>query len=190
MAKPWDNENYKIDKPDKKTRIVQEMLLMHQYTFIGAPHIWYGDEIGMWGSDDPCTRKPMVWTDIEYEDETAHPFNKERKTDKVEQDTVLLNFYKKLISIRKANPALIYGDIVFSLVDDENRTLAYNRKYESNEIVVAFNKSESVKLLHIPVSNDGSYKDALNNKKIYVSENGFLNIELESTKAIILIHED
>ncbi len=190
MAKPWDNENYKIDKPDKKTRTVQEMLLIHQYTFIGAPHIWYGDEIGMWGSDDPCTRKPMVWTDIEYEDEMAHPFNKERKTDKVEQDTVLLNFYKKLISIRKANPALVYGDIVFSLVDDENRTLAYNRILESDEIVVAFNKSESKKVLQIPVSNGGKYINALDHNLIYNSENGFINTELDATKAIILIFEE
>ena len=94
------------------------------------------------------------------------------------------------IKIRKTNPALIYGDIDFSLIDDDNRTLAYNRTYDSNEIIVAFNKSESVKLLHIPVNNDGSYKDALNNKYIYVSVNGFLNIELESTKSIILIYED
>ena len=187
-AKPWENQNYKIDKPGKKTRAIQEMLLIHQYTFIGAPHIWYGDEVGMWGSDDPCTRKPMVWTDINYENETYHPFNQKRKTDKVEQDTILLDFYKKLIDLRKTNSALVYGDITFSVIDDENRTLAYNRKYESNEIVVAFNKAENVKSLHIPVSNDGSYKDALNSN-IYVSENGFLNIELKSTKAIILIYE-
>ena len=188
-AKPWENENYKIDKPDEKTRAIQKMLLIHQYTYIGAPHIWYGDEIGMWGSDDPCTRKPMVWSDIKYEDETTHPFNQERKTDKVEQDTSLLNFYKSLIHVRKSNPVLVYGDINFSLIDDKNRTLAYNRNYKSTEVVVAFNKSESVKIMHISVSNNGNYYNALDNKMKYSSKDGFIDLEMEPTKAAILILE-
>jgi glycosidase len=189
-AKPWENEDYKIDKPDEKTLAIQKMLLIHQYTYIGAPHIWYGDEVGMWGSDDPCTRKPMIWSDIKYDDETTHPFDKERKTDKVEQDSSLLNFYKKLIHIRKSNPVLVYGEINFSLIDDENRTLAYNRKNESDEIVVAFNKSESAKSLHIPVTNNGKYYNALDNKMIYNSESGFIDIEMEPTNAIILIFKN
>ncbi|MDA3953324.1 MAG: glycoside hydrolase family 13 protein [Bacteroidales bacterium] len=188
-AKPWENQDYKIDKPDEKTRKIQEMLLIHQYTFIGAPHIWYGDEVGMWGSDDPCTRKPMVWEDIVYEDEKAHPFNQKRKIDKVELDTSLLGFYKKLIQIRKTNQSLMFGDIEFSLIDDENRTLAYNRVLESNEVVVAFNKSESNKVLNIPVNNSGIFYNALNKEQKYKAENGILKIELEFTKAIILIFE-
>ena len=89
------------------------MLLIHQFTDIGAPHIFYGDEVGMWGADDPDCRKPMVWKDIKYEDETHTPFGKLRKPDKVEQDTALLSFYKKLINIRKENPVLMFGNINF-----------------------------------------------------------------------------
>jgi cyclomaltodextrinase / maltogenic alpha-amylase / neopullulanase len=185
MVKPYDNANYKIDKPDAKTRTIQKMLLIHQFTFIGAPHIWYGDEVGMWGADDPDTRKPMVWSDIVYADETTHPFGKERKTDKVEQDTELLDFYKKLIQIRKTNPILVDGDLTFSLVDDENNTLAYNRSNDKAEIVVAFNKSNEPKVLKIPVTKDGNYKDLLNEKSIQ-SEQGKLKIELEGMKAVIL----
>lgn len=190
QAKPWENKDYKIDKPDEHTRMIQKMLLIHQFTFIGSPHIWYGDEVGMWGSDDPGTRKPMVWPDIEYEDETLHPFGKKRKTDKVEQDTALLTFYKKLIQIRKDNPALISGDLTFSLVDDENRTFAYNRTYEKHEIVVAFNKSEKPKKIAIPVENNGQYYNALRNKQVIHSEENNLPIELGAEQAIILILKD
>lgn len=190
QAKPWENRDYKIDKPDEHTRVIQKMLLIHQFTFIGSPHIWYGDEVGMWGSDDPGTRKPMVWPDIEYEDETMHPFGEKRKTDKVEQDTALLNFYKKLIQIRKNNPALIYGDITFSLVDDENRTFAYNRTNESDEIVVAFNKSEATKTLTIPVENNGQYYNALSNKQVINSDQNSLQVELGAEQAMILILKD
>ena len=31
--------------------------------------IYYGDEVGMWGVNDPCCRKPMVWNEIKYEEE-------------------------------------------------------------------------------------------------------------------------
>ncbi len=185
QVKPYDNESYKIDKPDAKTRSIQEMLLIHQFTFVGAPHIWYGDEVGMWGADDPDTRKPMVWQDINYADETTHPFGKERKTDKVVQDTVLLDFYKKLIRIRKSNPVLIDGELTFSLVDDENNVLAYSRNNDKDEIVVVFNKSKQTKLLEIPVTKKGVYKDLLNGNSIQ-SEEGKLKIELEGMKAVIL----
>jgi cyclomaltodextrinase / maltogenic alpha-amylase / neopullulanase len=187
--KPYDDENYKIDMPDAQTRAIQEMLLIFQYTYIGAPHIWNGDEVGMWGADDPDTRKPMVWKDIQYEDETHHPFDKIRKRDKVQPDTTLLNYYKALIKIRKANPALIYGDITFSLIDDANRTLAYSRTYESKEIVVAFNKSEKKQILKIPVKKNGNYKNALNSNQTLKSEIGTLNVELEGNHAALFILE-
>ena len=185
MAKPYDNENYKIDKPDAKTRAIQEMLLIHQFTFVGAPHIWYGDEVGMWGADDPDTRKPMIWSDIQYDNETAHPFGKERKTDKVEQDITLLDFYKSLIQVRKSNPVLIDGHLKFSLVNDENNTLAYSRSNKETEMVVAFNKSNETKTLEIPVGKNGVYQDLLNKKSFQV-EDGKLKVELEGMKAIIL----
>ena len=33
-------------------------------TYVGAPMIYYGDEVGMWGPDDPSNRKPMLWPDL------------------------------------------------------------------------------------------------------------------------------
>ncbi len=187
QSKPYDNPDYKIDKPDSSTLSIQKMLLIHQFTFIGSPHIWYGDEVGMWGADDPDTRKPMVWQDIKYEDETTHPFNKPRPVNKVKQDTNLLNFYKKLIQVRKNNPALVYGNIVFSLADDENKTLAYSRIYENTEIVAAFNKSDKTQILKIPVQKNGIYKNALNENETFEAKEGILTIHLNPDKAIILV---
>lgn len=185
-AKPYDDGNYKIDKPDAKTRAIQEMLLIHQFTFIGAPHIWYGDEVGMWGADDPDTRKPMIWPDIRYDDETTHPFGKDRKADKVIQDVDLQSFYKRLIQIRKNNPVLIDGLLKFVLADDKNNTLAYSRSDDATEIIVAFNNSKEQKQLEIPVNKDGNYVDLLNPDRQFQSKNKKLLLVLEATKAIIL----
>ena len=68
---PREDPGYRIDRPDERTRRLQQLILVQQFTYIGAPHIWNGDEVGMWGADDPDERKPMVWSDLRYEDEVA-----------------------------------------------------------------------------------------------------------------------
>ena len=72
-------------------------------TLPGAPMVYYGDEAGMWGGDDPDCRKPMVWQDLNYEPEVSHPFNKPRPKDDVSFNQNLFDWYKKIISIRKDN---------------------------------------------------------------------------------------
>jgi glycosidase len=186
QVKPYDNPNYKIDKPDAYTEKIQKMLLIHQFTYIGAPHIWYGDEVGMWGADDPDTRKPMVWDDIKYEDENTHPFNQPRKVDKVMQDKELLGFYKALIKIRKENPALSHGDLNFILADDDNKILAYNRVYKESEIIVVFNKSNEEKNIVLITEHDGNYTNLLDEKQTILSNKHKISIQVKGEEAIIL----
>jgi glycosidase len=55
--------------------------------------IYYGDEAGMWGADDPSERKPMVWQDLTYEDERSHSvLGKSRTSDEVKFDNSLHEF--------------------------------------------------------------------------------------------------
>lgn len=42
-VKPTDNPDYKVDKPGRETHKVQKMVMINQYTFLGAPHIWNGN---------------------------------------------------------------------------------------------------------------------------------------------------
>ena len=98
--------------PDERTRRTQENILVQQFTYIGAPHIWNGDEVGMWGADDPDERKPMVWADLRYEDEVTHPFGRARRRDRVAPDTALFRVYRDLIALRKAHLRLfVDGDL-------------------------------------------------------------------------------
>jgi hypothetical protein len=76
------------------------------------------------------------------------------------------------------------------LVDDENRAFAYNRTYESDEIVVVFNKSETAKTLTIPVEKNGSYYNAMNEKQVLEAKDHRLNIGLGAQQAVILIVQD
>jgi glycosidase len=187
-AKPSDNPDYKINKPDELTRREQILFLVHQFTFVGAPHIWNGEEVGMWGADDPDCRKPMLWSDISYEDEKAN-YNpaKPRTVDVVKPDTALLNFYKKLTALRRENPTLIYGELNFIVADDEKMVLAYSRKYNNDEIVVLFNKSTKNQSVSLPGKIKMDYKEIFRVGQISMIdfENG-KEFKMEPLSAIVL----
>ncbi|MEO8140163.1 MAG: glycoside hydrolase family 13 protein, partial [Gemmatimonadota bacterium] len=120
-ANPREDPNYRIDRPDDRTRRIEAMILVQQFTWLGAPHIWNGDEVGMWGADDPDERKPLVWSDLIYEDEVTHPFGKPRHRDKVVPDTAQFRLYRDLIALRKAHLALFAEGSVRWLVTDDTR---------------------------------------------------------------------
>jgi cyclomaltodextrinase / maltogenic alpha-amylase / neopullulanase len=170
-AKPSENAEYKINKPDQRTRLEQILLLIHQFTFIGAPQIWNGEESGMWGADDPDCRKPVVWDDITYEDEsTAYDPEKSRPVDIVRPDTALRSFYKKLCKIRKENPVLIYGELQFSIADDRKMILAYRRTNGKDDIEVVFNRSDSTRIIDVPVNAEGKFVDMLSSDSFKSSD--------------------
>lgn len=75
-----DNPDYQIRKPNNPERRIQQLMVFAQFTLPGAPMIYYGDEAGMWGANDPCCRKPMLWPDIEYEPEETRPDGREKIT--------------------------------------------------------------------------------------------------------------
>jgi len=161
-AKPSDNPDYKINRPDEVTEKEKKLLLIHQFTFMGAPHIWNGDEVGMWGADDPDCRKPVVWDDIVYEDEKAnYDPSRNRPADDVRPDTSLLSFYKKLIVMRKANPVLVYGDLNFTLADDKKMVLAYSRRLNNEEIIAVFNRSDKSQSVTLPGLKGKKYVNIL-----------------------------
>ena len=188
QAKPADNPDYKIQKPDARTLAEQKLLLLHQFTFPGAPHIWNGDEVGMWGADDPDCRKPMVWDDLSYEVERAnYTPGKERPADTVRVDRDLLAYYQSLTAFRKEHPALAKGKLEFLLADDGNNTLAYRRKTLDEEILVVFNLSEEPKAVTIPTEKTSAYKEVFGARdKEYSFESGALQLPLGPMQGIAL----
>jgi len=154
---PRENPDFKIDRPDARTREIQEMILVQQFTYIGAPHVWYGDEVGMWGGDDPDPRKPMVWGDLEYEAEASHPMGLPRRADVVAPDLKLFRTYQELATLRKDHLRLfVDGDLTWLEVDDANRVLAYRRALGNEEAIVAFNASEDPQELVVEAA-DGKW---------------------------------
>jgi glycosidase len=187
-AKPSEDPDYKINKPDARTLQEQKLLLVHQYTFVGAPHIWNGDEVGMWGADDPDCRKPLVWDDLKYEDERAnYDPGKKRPVDIVKPDKELFSFYQKLTRLRRDNTVLSTGDLHFTVADDQKMVLAYSRSKGNEEIVVIFNRSDNVQSVVVPVKNNGTYKELFpGENSTFKAVGPVLEIKLQPITAIVL----
>lgn len=152
-AKASQNSRYKSSKPDAQAVSNAKLLLAHQFTYIGAPQIWAGDEMGMWGSDDPHNRKPLTWPNMDFDDESSHPNSIYNTTSKVGFNTELFAYYQSLISLRKNHPVLIDGNIDFSVIDNANRLFAYTRDGTYNEkAFVAFNMSRKPQTLVVPTN--------------------------------------
>jgi cyclomaltodextrinase / maltogenic alpha-amylase / neopullulanase len=137
-AKPSDDSTYRTGKPETETYERVKLYLIHQFTNIGSPHIWNGDEMGMWGADDPDCRKPLWWQEFQFEPETRTNLLKRKKVfDSVGFNQDVFNFYKKIIAIRNENPVLSNGELEFINTDDKH--LSYRRFNQKDEILVFFN---------------------------------------------------
>ncbi len=186
---PRENPEYRIDRPDEHTRRIQQMILVQQFTYIGAPHVWYGDEVGMWGADDPDSRKPMVWADLAYEAETTHPFSPPRHPDPVAPDTALLRVYKDIIALRKGSLRLfVDGALNVLLTDDLRGLLAYERALGDQRAIVAFNVSGEVQTMTVEVM-DGAYRAAFPSGDAVAAGSGSMTVELAPGTATVWIRE-
>jgi glycosidase len=156
-ANPRESPDYRIDKPDPRTRRIQELILVQQFTWVGAPHIYNGDEVGMWGADDPDERKPMVWADLTYEAEVTHPFGKTRRRDRVAPDTALFRVYQDLIALRKQHLRLfVDGSVTWLLTDDVREIVVYQRSRGDGLAIVALNASDEPHEIAV-AAHDGRY---------------------------------
>lgn len=175
------NKNYDPSKPGREVMERQKLIAAFQMTYTGAPMIYYGDEVGMWGADDPHCRKPMVWEELTYDDEVIDNnsgFNKGFGSYKVDQNTELLKFYDKIINIRNSNETLQKGTVRFLYSNDEKVSFAFERNYNQKIIIVLFNIGSEAD--EISVNLD---KTKVSFKNLLTGETGItINTEGESAE--------
>jgi glycosidase len=113
------------------------MLNAFNMTIPGVPTIYYGDEFGSPGGNDPDNRKMMKFDSFN---------SKEQFT---------LETVKRLVNIRRENMALNYGDFTVLMADKD--LYAYSRTYLDNTVIVVFNKCKEQKevVLQLPVYMSG-----------------------------------
>jgi len=135
------NPNYNNDKPTADDYRRARLVALLQMTYVGAPMVYYGDEVGMWGADDPTCRKPMLWEDLQ-------PY------DKPEENAVMkdhLDFYRRAIALRQEISALRSGYFETLLTDDEQDVWAFARGDAAGTAVVVLNASDESREVSIQI---------------------------------------
>lgn len=182
---------YKINKPDSATYGQMKLFLGHQFTFVGAPQIWAGDEMGMWGGDDPNCRKPLIWPDLQFDPETTHPNNLMRPTDSVSFDHQLFTYYQKLVTMRQKFEVFRYGGLEFVPPTEDLNVLAYKRFTGKEYAYVFFNLTDQLLRIPVPEERRGTWVVASPGGQMYVEENEVGAImEPMSWSALVRIKND
>ena len=181
---------YSFGEDDRRAKVALAMLL----TLKGTPFVYYGEEIGLrdipirkkedvkdsigkrfWPLNkgrDGC-RAPMQWT----EDKNAGfsevapwlPVNDNYASRNVEQQASdpqsILNFFKKIVAVRKSSPALQRGDFT-PLTEDPHQVLAYQRQFEDERVIVILNFSIREAEFDLP---EGSWQSLLEDATVVES---------------------
>ncbi len=171
-----------------KPVVIVKLIYVFQMTYIGAPLIYYGDEVGMWGATDPYCRKPMLWDECQYEDETDGTIKGKKEKYSVKPDIDLFQHVKKLISIRKESNCFATGGFEEVLTNDEKDLLAYKRYNEEDEYIIIINNSwNQYKNLQIYIGEtQNNYKEILHNRDFLDDGKGSITIDINRKDAVIL----
>ena len=168
-----ENHDYNPGKPNTEAYEIQKIIAAFQMTYRGSPMIYYGDEVGMWGADDPHTRKPMVWSELKYDDEIItekSDFKKGFGSYQVEQNKGLYEYYKLINNFRSKNLAVKKGSLEFLYSNDEKNTFAFSRTYNDEKVIAVFNIGNVEDQFIIPLDA----KEVLF-KEIFSGEEGIIN---------------
>ena len=156
-----------------------------QFTLPGAPTIYYGDEVGLTGDDDPDDRRTYPWFD-----QGGRP------------DNNLWSHYRSLTTLRRSLTSLTAGDFRMLLSDDAAQALAYGRKTAGQAAVTVINRSSQTQTVSIPVSgylpdgvgfitaydlSSGVFRDRFDGRSFdSVTRNGALSVAVGPMSGVLL----
>lgn len=148
----------------RKARRTLAILL--QFCLPGIPHIYYGDEIGLLGADDPGCRHTMPWDENEW-------------------DMDLFQLYRDLTWLRRQYRALRAGS--FTPLRAFNHMIAFKRTWQEEEIIFVLNRGKTTGKLTFPThSNAQKWKQIYPETNLIEAMSGTLSVEgLEPDQARI-----
>ncbi len=143
-----------------------------QMTFPGAPALYYGDEVGVTGGEDPFNRATYPWAD-----KGGKP------------DLGMLAEYKKLIKLRQDHPVLRNGSFGAPLYIDDN-VIAFARRDGDKGAISATNNSTLPKKVMLKLPDDMKAKifvDAITGVQLQ-TKNDSLTLTLPALSGVLLIN--
>ncbi len=162
------HDTYRLREISKGKIEPIKLAVIFQMTFIGIPHIYYGDEIAMMGASDPDNRRPFNW---KYEDDSVA--------------VELRDFYKKLISIRKLYRLLSDGE--YKTILTKGHILVFSRHDNQNYIYITLNNEPTFSIIDIPILQKAKEVVDLLTNNHYPITDDMLSLEIAAYQGMILI---
>ena len=132
------------------------------YGFPGSPTLFYGDEAGMQGFEDPLNRGTYPWG---------------------REDTGLLDFFRALGRLRKERRSLQSGSLTY--IYAQGGGLVITREHEGETTMVALNAGDEALTLTLPWPC-GTAEDGLTGQR-FLAVNGQLRLSLPPLDGVVLI---
>ncbi len=180
---------YEVRAPDAEEWTILKLMAAFQFSYVGAPMVYYGTEAGMWGADDPDDRKPMPWPGMTFDDEVNHPFSHRRPADPVAFNADLHAFYTTLLGIRNRTEALRTGTLVPLVAEGD--VYAFARESRTQLVLVAFNRSSESRTVRFDLARwrtlPRRWTDALSGATVSRDGKTAFSVQLAPYQALILI---
>ena len=143
-----------------RRRLMLGALLL--YAFPGSPTVYYGDEAGMEGYEDPLNRRAFPWG---------------------AEDDELLRWYRKLGQLRGGRPSLQQGDICYLYADGSG--LALRRQWDGEVTTAAMNSGKEPLTMTLswphPIATD-----AMTGQQ-FLADHGTVRLILPPVSGVLLV---
>ena len=143
-----------------RRRLMLGALLL--YAFPGSPTVYYGDEAGMEGYEDPLNRRAFPWG---------------------QEDEGLLRWYRRLGQLRGGRPSLQRGDICYLYADGNG--LALRRQWDGEVTTAAMNSGKEPLTMTLswphPIATD-----AMTGQQ-FLADHGTVRLILPPVSGVLLV---
>ena len=138
-----------------------KMAALLLYAFPGSPTLYYGDEAGMEGFEDPMNRRTFPWG---------------------RENQELQSLFKALGALREARPSLRQGDIRY--IGAEGAILVFERTLDGERTVIALNAGDTEWEIELPWET--AFAKELLSFQHFWARNGRIRLSLPPRSGVIL----
>lgn len=166
----------------KGNKKLLKLAVAFQLLFLGSPAIYYGDEIGLTGANDPDCRRCMEW---------------EKNV-----DMELFHWYKMLIQLRKKYSCIRTGNFQSVISDEKKDIYGFVRSNENENCYVILHKGNNDNVVQCPVFEKENFNESITGELIQVNGiedtdffkqdiaeyNGKITLQMSPYSVKIIIH--